>query len=159
MDPEHLKIQTRGFRSGSASWFAEINPGSGSASGCGFVSGSNQCGSAILQTKKHNKHITTFCFRESYGNFLARLETVFGVSQRGVEIIAAEMCELSNRVLSHCMKSVSEHLGKLKWKFKTMFADLMHISVEIVESYNKCCGSGSAWIRSILVSWIRISIK
>jgi len=40
-----------------------------------------------------------------------------------------------------------------------MFADLMHISVEIVESYNKCCWSGSAWIRSILVSWIRISIK
>jgi hypothetical protein len=58
--------------------------------------------------------LTTFCFRESYGNFLARLETVFGVSQQGVQIIATEMCELSNQVLSHCMKSVSDHLGKLK---------------------------------------------
>jgi hypothetical protein len=55
-----------------------------------------------------------FSSRDSYGNFLARLETTFGVSQKGVQIIAGEMCELSNRVLAHCMKSVSEHLGKLK---------------------------------------------
>jgi hypothetical protein len=52
------------------------------------------------------------CFRETYRNFLARLETEFGVSQRGVQIVAGEMCELSNRVLTHCMKSVCEHLGK-----------------------------------------------
>ena len=51
-------------------------------------------------------------FRDTYRNFLARLETGFGVSQRGVKIVAGEMCELSNRVLSHCMKRVCEHLGK-----------------------------------------------
>jgi hypothetical protein len=52
------------------------------------------------------------CSRDSYGNFLARLETVFGVSQKGVQVIAGEMIQLSNRVLSHCMNTVSEHLGK-----------------------------------------------
>ena len=56
--------------------------------------------------------INNLCSRDSYGNFLSRLETVFGVSQQGVKIIAQEMCELSNRVLSHCMRSVTEHLGK-----------------------------------------------
>jgi hypothetical protein len=44
---------------------------------------------------------------------LARLETSFGVSQKGVQVIAAEMIHLANRVLAHCMNSVTQHLGKL----------------------------------------------
>jgi hypothetical protein len=73
-------------------------------------SGINIPGSATLL---FNINFLSF-FRDSYGNFLARLETVFGVSQKGVRIIAGEMCELSNRVLPHCMKSVTEHLGEFK---------------------------------------------
>jgi hypothetical protein len=53
--------------------------------------------------------------RDSYGNFLARLETKYGVSQKGVQAIAEEMIQLSKSVLSHCMNSVTEHLGK--WFF------------------------------------------
>jgi len=56
-------------------------------------------------------HNFPFC-RDSYGNFLARLETVHGVSQLGVQEIAAEMIHLSKNVLAHCMTSVTEHLGK-----------------------------------------------
>jgi hypothetical protein len=34
------------------------------------------------------------------------------VSQKGVQAIAGEIIHLSKRVLSHCMNSVTEHLGK-----------------------------------------------
>jgi hypothetical protein len=65
--------------------------------------------------------ILLLLFRDSYGNFLARLETTFGVSQKGVQVIAAEMIHLANRVLAHSMKSVTQHLGKLRRIFLSLY--------------------------------------
>jgi hypothetical protein len=53
-----------------------------------------------------------FFFRDSFGDFFSRLETVHGVSQLGVQDIAREMIHLSKSVLSHSMTSVTDHLGR-----------------------------------------------
>ncbi len=63
-------------------------------------------------------YVGTF-FRDICGDFLVRLETLHGVPQRGVQEIAYEMTQLSSRVLSYCMQTVTEHLGKLFFNDKT----------------------------------------
>ncbi len=51
--------------------------------------------------------------KDDYGDFLGRLESVHHVSQAAVQEIAAEVLNLSNRVLTHTLDQVSKELGSL----------------------------------------------